>query len=87
MKVYEKEWVDKIRKDFYNFRKKKHFVKSDEGKLLAELTGLLGWFNLDPGKELKSLIEEMFIFAEKKNWQVAGQRIAFEHMKKHHRIR
>lgn len=87
MKVYEQEWVDKIKKDFYNFRKKKQFVKSDEGKLLAEMTGLLGWFNLDPSKDLKSLIEEMFIFAEKKQWEVAGQRIAFEHMKKHHHIK
>ncbi|MCK4589993.1 MAG: hypothetical protein KAT77_06115 [Nanoarchaeota archaeon] len=87
MKVYEKEWVDKIKKDFFSFKKKKQFDKRDEGKLLAELTGLLGWFNLDPSKQLKTLIEEFFIFAEKKKWEITGQRIAFEHMKKHHQIK
>ena len=87
LKYYEKEWVDKIQQDFYNFKKKKVFTAEDEGRLLADLTGLLGWFNLDPNKQLKTLIEEILIFAEKKQWSIAGPKIAFEHMKKRHRIK
>jgi len=87
MKVYEKEWVDKIKKDFYSFKKKHKFTAADEGRLLAELTGLIGWFQLDPGRFLKTLIEEMLIFGEKKNWNTAGAKIAFEHLKKKHKIK
>lgn len=87
MRLYEKEWVDKIQRDFHQFRSKTASAPSDEGRLLAELTGLLGWFNLDPSKQLKTLIEEMLIFGEKRNWQTAGAKIAFEHMKKQHKIK
>lgn len=87
MKVYEKEWVDKIKKDFYIFRKKKKHIQNDEARLLAELTGLLGWLKIDPSKEVKTLIEEMLIFGEKKNWQIAGPKIAFEHIKKKQKIK
>ena len=87
MKVYEKEWVDKIQKDFRVLKKKEKFTAEDEARLLAELTGLLGWFNMDPSKELKTLIEEMFIFGEKKQWEITGAKIAFEHMKKKHKIK
>lgn len=87
MKLYEKQWVDKIKKDFYRFKKKKTFQKNDQGRLLAELTGLLGWFNLDPSKQLQTLIEEMLIFGQKKQWPITGPKIAFEHMKKKHRIK
>jgi len=87
MKLYEKEWVDKIQKDFYQFQKKHKFSAADQGQLLADLTGLLGWFNMDPTKKLKTLIEEMLIFGEKKDWEIAGPKIAFEHMKKRHKIK
>ena len=87
LKYYEKEWVEKIQQDFYRFKKKKTFTTRDEGRLLADLTGLLGWFNLDPVKQLKTLIEEMLIFAEKKKWSIADPKIAFEHMKKRHKIK
>lgn len=87
MRLYEKEWVDKIQRDFLEFKKRTAFRPDDEGRLLAELTGLLGWFNLDPNKQLKALIEAMLIFGEKRNWQIAGAKIAFEHMKKHHKIK
>lgn len=87
MKVYEKEWVDKIKKDFNTLKKKYKHTAEDEARLLAELTGLVGWFQLDPAKHLKTLIEEMLIFGEKKNWNIAGAKIAFEHLKKRHKIK
>ncbi|MFC1801345.1 hypothetical protein ACFLZB_02685 [Nanoarchaeota archaeon] len=85
--MQEKEWFERSQKDFKEMQAKKSFTTKDEGKLLAELTGLLGWFNLDQERKVKILIEEMLIFGEKKEWSMAGPRTAFEHLKKKHQIK
>ena len=87
MKLFEKEWVEKIQQDFQKFKSKNKFTASDQGQFLADLTGLLGWFNIDPSKKLKIIIEEMLIFGKKKSWEISGPKIAFEHMKKRHKIK
>jgi len=87
MKLYEQEWVEKIKRDFKKLKIKQKFSPEDEGRFLADLTGLLGWLNIDPGRKLKNLIEEMLIYGEKKKWSIAGPRIAFEHIKKRHQLK
>ena len=87
MKFQEKEWFERIKKEFSQMKVKKTFTVQDEGRLQAELTGLLGWYNLDPDKKMKSLIEEMLIFGEKKGWSMAGPIIAFERLKRKHQTK
>ena len=87
MELYKEEWLNRIKEDFEQFKNKKTFTPADEGKLLADLTGLIGWFKAGPTRPLKTLIEEMLILGEKKKWSLAGPRIAFEHAKKEHQIK
>lgn len=87
MKFQEKEWFERIRKDFEELKQKKTLTPEEEGRLLAELTGLLGWYNLDQDKQIKNLIEEMLLFGEKKKWSMAGPRSTFEHLKRKHKTK
>lgn len=81
----KEEWVKEAKKDFSKFKSNKEFSVEDEGRLLSDVTALLGWLNVDNDSEIQSLIEQIIAFGEKQGWDMSGPRIAFDHIKEKHK--
>ena len=77
-----KEEIRKLRKDFLSLKKLKRLTTNHEDKLIIDITGLIGLYNIGYDEEIRQLISQMISFGESKLWAMQGSLYQFNKLNK-----
>jgi len=76
------EELNKIKSDFSSLKKLKRLNSQHEDKLITDITGLLGLYQLAYDEDLRILIYKMIDFGDSKLWAMQGSKYLFNKLNK-----